>query len=63
MIQDAGEELKPDQELISLSWKKEEKKTKEDHRSYRCVFTIPGSLEPGVGVRPGLCMSHVQRYH
>lgn len=51
MIQDAEEKLKPDQELISLSWKKEGKKTKVDRWMVLIAFSVPGSLETGLCVR------------
>lgn len=42
MIQDAEEKLKPDQEQISLSWKKERKKTKGDIWMIVMCFHCPG---------------------
>lgn len=41
MSQDAGEKLKPDQELISLSWKKEENEREEDRWTVMMCFHYP----------------------
>lgn len=48
MSQDAGEKLKPDLELISLSWKKEENEREEDRRTVMMCFHHPKLA----GVRP-----------
>lgn len=48
MSQDAGEKLKPDQELISLSWKKEENEREEDRWTVMTSFHYPKLA----GVRP-----------
>lgn len=48
MSQDAGEKLKPDLELISLSWKKEENEREEDRWTVRRSFHYPKLA----GVRP-----------